>query len=298
MTSLEEYFRRSFEHRLQVHLPAHDGEYLTPATRLLEKRREMQEIESALSSQKEEFQLKMEALHQRREELNKKEYQLKESLLRFDKFLKENDSKRARADVKTGMERSAKEEKMREMLRLIQEHEDLKKSRAHQKVVLTHHVIFQDYLDTVLEKTDEFGEIREFLARHDTLTQTNTDLVERQLKNVEEIEHHKGRLVKFTEEKNNEILSYNNALASLQRELDDSQSRTRTVEVRWNNILNTTAKKTLLLGQIKMATHNLFTLVNRHLTMRHNTTKTIGQLDKIDEFIQDLSEISGLGFGE
>lgn len=32
--------------------------------------------------------MKMESLQQRREELDRKEYQLKESLLKFDKFLK------------------------------------------------------------------------------------------------------------------------------------------------------------------------------------------------------------------
>ena len=48
-----------------------------------------------------EFQMKMEGLQQRREELERKEQQLKESLLKFDKFLKENDMKRARAMKKT-----------------------------------------------------------------------------------------------------------------------------------------------------------------------------------------------------
>ena len=35
-----------------------------------------------------EFQMKMETLQQRRDELERKEQQLKESLLKFDKFLK------------------------------------------------------------------------------------------------------------------------------------------------------------------------------------------------------------------
>ena len=38
----------------------------------------------------------MESLQQRREELERKEYQLKESLLKFDKFLKENNAKKDR----------------------------------------------------------------------------------------------------------------------------------------------------------------------------------------------------------
>lgn len=90
-------------------MPEQDSEHLTPATKLLEKRREMAEVEQALATQKEvselsefawplgvsvrcvcvqEFQMKMETLQQRRDELERKEHKLKESLLKFDKFVK------------------------------------------------------------------------------------------------------------------------------------------------------------------------------------------------------------------
>ena len=64
----------------------------------------MVEVEHALIAQKEEFQMRMESLQQRTEELDRKEQQLKESLLKFDKFLKENDAKRARAIKKSAEE--------------------------------------------------------------------------------------------------------------------------------------------------------------------------------------------------
>merc|ERR1712179_136788 len=112
--SLEEYFRTTFEDKLLVKMPEREDDHLTPATRLLEKRREMAEVEQALGAQKEEFQMKMESLQQRREELERKEFQLKESLLKFDKFLKENDSKRARAIKKANDERDLKKTKDKE----------------------------------------------------------------------------------------------------------------------------------------------------------------------------------------
>ena len=71
-----------------VKAPEQEDYELTPATRLLEKRREMLEVENGLSQQKDEFSMKMDSLKQRREELSRKETQLKESLLKFDKFLK------------------------------------------------------------------------------------------------------------------------------------------------------------------------------------------------------------------
>jgi hypothetical protein len=69
-TSMEDYFRLNVEKKLFIRMPRHDEDLdLTPATRLLEKRREMLEVEHGLSQQKEEFALKMESLSQRREEL-------------------------------------------------------------------------------------------------------------------------------------------------------------------------------------------------------------------------------------
>lgn len=63
--------------------------------------------------------MKMENLQQRREELERKELQLKDSLLKFDKFLKENDMKRARALKKTKDEQDAVKTKDREIDRWV-----------------------------------------------------------------------------------------------------------------------------------------------------------------------------------
>lgn len=69
-------------------MPEQQSDALTPATRLLEKKREMTEVETALAAQKEEFKLKMETLQERRDDLERKERNLKEQLLKFEKFLK------------------------------------------------------------------------------------------------------------------------------------------------------------------------------------------------------------------
>ena len=54
------------------------------------------------------------------------------------------------------------------------------------------------------------------------------------------------------QDKNNEILGYNNQLAGLQTRLDTAQSGAVKWESKWTHIKNTAAKKTLLLGRIKM----------------------------------------------
>ncbi|ELT94687.1 hypothetical protein CAPTEDRAFT_187728 [Capitella teleta] len=172
-------------------MPEREDDHLTPATRLLEKRREMAE----------EFQMKMESLQQRREELERKEFQLKESLLKFDKFLKENDSKKARAIKKATDEKDLQKSKDKEIDRLREDTSHLVKNRAKIQAKLEKHIMFHKYLEKVLEGAEEFHEIREIIARYDTLTATHDDLMESEIGNQEKVEKQRGDLMKYTEQR-------------------------------------------------------------------------------------------------
>ncbi|XP_039628190.1 coiled-coil domain-containing protein 42 homolog isoform X2 [Polypterus senegalus] len=274
-------------------MPEREDEHLTPVTRLLEKRREMAEVEQALAAQKEEFQMKMESLQQRREELERKEEQLKESLLKFDRFLKENDSKRSRALKKAQEEKEMARLKDRDIEELNKEIAVLtvKKENTHKKV--EKNAIFWQYLQKVTEKSEKFEEIREILGRFDTLISTQEQLLVRESENQERIENERLWLHQFIEEKNNKILQYNNELATLQSRLDNARSEAIRWESKWNHIQNTAAKKTLLLGQIKMVTLNLFQLVNKQSVQQEDIPieDTAGQLKKIQMFILNLTEV-------
>jgi chromosome segregation ATPase len=90
----------------------------------------MQEIDQGLLAQKEEYSSKMESVEQRRADLSRKQKQLKESLEKFDKFLKENDAKKIRAIKKAVEERKIREQKegeiqkLREILESLSVHKD------------------------------------------------------------------------------------------------------------------------------------------------------------------------------
>ncbi|XP_062504954.1 coiled-coil domain-containing protein 42 homolog [Corticium candelabrum] len=294
--SLEDYFRTTFQDKLLVKMPEREEDHLTAATRLLEKRREMNEVEQALNAQKGEFQMKMESLQQRREELERKEYQLKSSLLKFDKFLKENDSKRTRALKKATSEQEQGRMKAREIEMLTGKVAQLTASLDKQRQRLEKLSVYHRYLDRILETAEEFTEIRDITARHDTLVTTHKDLMETDHSNQDAVEAQRTHLLKLTEEKNNEILNYNNKLAHLQTELEDAKSRAVKWESQWAHIQNTAAEKTLLLGRINMATHNLYMLVNKYLGKKvekgDTGVSTVQQLDKIQVCIQDLTEIT------
>ncbi|XP_014773116.1 coiled-coil domain-containing protein 42 homolog [Octopus bimaculoides] len=264
MMNLEEYFKTTFENKLLFKMLKGEDDHLTPATRLLEKRRELAEIEQVLSVQKEEFQTKMERLQQRRGELERKELQLKESLEKFDKFLKENDSKRIRAIKKANDQRELKRSKMREIAKFQDDLRNLiivnnqlkKRQKLYHKFCL--------FMQKILNSCDEFHEIRDIIARYDTLISTYTDLLETERKHQDLIEAIKIKIHSVTEEKCNEILAHNNQLSNLQVKYESSRSTRIQLESIFNHVHNTASVKALKSGQIQMAAHNLFNVMRTY----------------------------------
>ncbi|KAJ3299595.1 Cilia- and flagella-associated protein 73 [Borealophlyctis nickersoniae] len=179
MSNMEEYFRVNVEKKMFIKVPEQEDHDLTPATRLLEKRREMLEVENGLNQQKEEFAMKMESLAQRREELARKEGQLQESLMKFDKFLKENDAKRTRALRKSLDERKTREQKEGEISGLRENLTSLSGKKDRQSKSVETNLSYQRYMESVLETVEEFGEVKDIIGRFDTLAATNGELIER-----------------------------------------------------------------------------------------------------------------------
>ena len=98
---------------------------VSPATRLLEKRRQMFEVQEALEMQKEEFARREELFKRREDALRKQDLELQQQLIRFNKFLQENDSKTARAEKKAKEEKHLRELKEQEIQERVKELEEL-----------------------------------------------------------------------------------------------------------------------------------------------------------------------------
>jgi hypothetical protein len=77
------------------------------------------------------------------------------------------------------------------------------------------------YLEVVQESVQEdYPEIGDLLNRYKTLKDANLDLSERQTEHEEENEHLRLEYANFMKERTNEILNFNNEIASLQKQLE------------------------------------------------------------------------------
>ncbi|XP_066222550.1 coiled-coil domain-containing protein 42 isoform X1 [Saccopteryx leptura] len=292
---LAEYFRLQYGERL-LHLlqkfPHIEEQSESPSIQLLEKKKEAKIMHHAMLQKKETFQRRMEALNLRWEELGIKEAQLKSHIQKFEQFIQENDQKRIRALKKANKERELRRQRVREVARAKQEIAALRLRHQQLSAKVQDYSVFNKFLERVVE-TSEFEEIHEVMARYKTLVSMHYDLMQSAQEGQEKIERAKAKLARYMEEKDDEILQHNNELARLQMRFDRARSDVIIWESRWAHIQNTAAKKTLLLGTVKMATLNLFQIVSKQLkeTTSVSLEDTHKQLDMIQQYIQDLSDI-------
>merc|ERR1719473_2527327 len=96
-------------------------ENVSPATRLLEKRRQMYEVQDALESQKARFAKEEEQFKKKEEQLRAKDLQLQHQLIRFNKFLQDNEAKRRRAETRAAEESAQIKQREEEIAELEQQ---------------------------------------------------------------------------------------------------------------------------------------------------------------------------------
>ncbi|OUM65392.1 hypothetical protein PIROE2DRAFT_41725, partial [Piromyces sp. E2] len=206
---------------------------------------------------------------------------------------KENDAKRLRAEKKKSEEKKLKEAKQKQIENYKKVLNDLLIEKSNQLKQMELNLIYQKYFESILEIETEFLEPNDIISRYDTLKATNTDLIMKLRVTQDKIEETQITFSRNSEEQNNIILNYNNDIARLQSKLEECQQKTAKWQNEWDKILNTATEKSLLLGQTKMATNNLFNLVRMNLDNRvRYTPDTNAQLDKIQQFIVGSSYLT------
>lgn len=263
-----------------------------PAVQALEQRRMLQEAEEGLQSHKTGVKMKMEALALRRDELNKKTGQLKESLKKFDKFLKDNEAKKLRALKKAVDERKSRDKKELELQQLSQEAAELEQDKINQIKTLKKNYAFQHYLENVIESGANFMELKDIINRHETLAATNEELSAKTISVQEATESLRKGFEVRVEEGNNRILNCNNEIARLQDHLEDLKSKTAQEQQNYDAVVSRQLQKSLQTNQVIQAIANLFTMVKSHVGQRVvPSSDPMMQLDRLQVFMVDVENV-------
>ncbi|XP_029982157.1 uncharacterized protein CCDC197 [Sphaeramia orbicularis] len=233
-------------------------------TLVLKKQAELDEVDRHLALKRQEFKSRVEALAQRRSELEIKQQQTKERVMKFEKFVAENDVKQQQALKKYEVALEQNNSKQRDIENLTQQ---LKQLRARQQVLkdrMNKYKIYEDYLVKTLDylprnNLDNESEtiVMPIIRRHETLSITHQDLLQR-LEHLEvEVEENQQQLQTMKQEHSIKKLMANKEMSELQSELESLKEKNKQTEV---NLLMEQAQsreKVTEVGTILMAINNL-----------------------------------------
>ena len=202
-------------------------EHVHPATRLMEKRRQTFDAQAQLDAQRAAFEEKEKGFAEREAIIKRKDLELQENLVRFGKFLQENDGKRARAKRRAADEAQSRLRKEAEIETLA---ERLRAARVRDETAsaeVSKNARYASYLEYVLEHVSGdpealsgFTEVEDILARHATLAATNADLIRAHRSFANESERVRAETAAYVEEKKDEALTLNNEIARLKKTLE------------------------------------------------------------------------------
>lgn len=268
-------------------------EHVNPTTRLLEKRRLMRETEETLDARKAEYKLKEQGFKRREEALKRKDLELQESLVRFSKFLQENDAKRTAAERKAAEEIKLRLQKEMEIRELTRMQENLRNELDDAKDEVGRNLRYERYLETVLEAPDvSYGEIQDLLNRHKTLRVTNEDLRARDAQLNADADATRARLHAYTKRMTDERLNLNNDIAKLKKRLEAATLEVERARKASAADQQSSRNRTLEHGRAVAAAENLFQRCRRRSNVQYARTKDpIEQLHVIGDYVGDMGQV-------
>mmetsp|Transcript_9226 Transcript_9226/g.30446 ORF Transcript_9226/g.30446 Transcript_9226/m.30446 type:complete len:313 (+) Transcript_9226:120-1058(+) len=228
------------------------------STVLLQKKKKMQEVQSELDRKKREYDQRMKRCKEKENELAEKQEKIRESVIRFEKFVKENDAKRHRALRKEKDEINSRKLKEQEIVALqLQLEQQVKKKEQFQQMVRKLSV-YEEFLELVVESSDEFQEVNDILMRHATLAASNQDLREVVENGNLQMEELRAMLSAYTKEKEDEILVATSSIAGQQKRTEQLKIDNAKVEqtIAYRESLFYDKKRKL--GEAKMAIANIY----------------------------------------
>lgn len=273
------------------------------STLLLKKRKELREIDESLELMKKDYKRRMDICEEKRVAFEAKQAKMREQVLKFEKFIQENDAKRQRAEAKAKVERKAFEDKAKEISILaakIVKLEVEQKELHHQLVTKSR---YKSYLESIVEEgAGDYEEIGEILNRYNTLVEANRDLMQHS-DEQERAADDLSRIVQaLKNEKQNALLVNISLLQNSQKGLEQIKLDVKNEE--GVKIMEENKRKNVSqqLSQTTQAIRNLYSrcytsLRNKPVFAGNRETATVidlldYELDVSEMRISDLREIS------
>ncbi|KAJ0009069.1 hypothetical protein NQD34_016484 [Periophthalmus magnuspinnatus] len=266
-------------------------------TLVLQKQAELEEVSRLLALKQKDFQGRVEGLAQRRSELELKQQQNKDRVSKFEKFVAENEVKQHQALKKYKDAREQNMIKQKDIERLTNK---LKQLRTRQHVLkdrMTKYKIYEDYLVKTINflpssylENDSESLVLPIIRRHETLSITHQELLQRLEKMEDEMEKNQQQLQTMNQEHGIKKLMANKELSELQNELEGLKDLNKQAEISLLMEQGQSREKVEEVGSILMAINNLAERCYLPTYGALEDTSVLTMMDMVEEYILDKAD--------
>ncbi|CAG9318439.1 FAP73_1 [Blepharisma stoltei] len=265
---------------------------VSPATRLLDKRRLMYQVQEAFERQKEEENRRLEIFNSKEEELRARDLAVQEKFVEFSKVINENEAKLQRAKNRIEEEKKAIEAKQKKKEELEAKVVQLKEKAGSLEAQVQSMKRYEEFLEKVrLKNPEEFTDINDILNLHTKLINANNQLKQQQKELEEENQKIRTMRDQLEKKKKDEIMQLNIEIAQLSKQYEDVDSKrldlTKQVDV--NSALAT--EKQVEIGHIFMAIDNLYRRCKEGPNINHYKNLKVQPASKGDDMNSKSSEV-------
>ncbi|XP_076641836.1 coiled-coil domain-containing protein 42 homolog [Halictus rubicundus] len=291
--AVTEYFLSKQEDDHIKKYPEWDKPRNFPAWEVVRARCDLAKVDEKLRAKWLEQENKRKIMDEQWKEMRRDELILRESFIKFNRFVRENQEKRERAEIKIKEEQDRQAVRREEIDDLTKKLDHMKNIRDKMKKYVQDYKKYQNYLERVINETGEFLSISEIFNRYETLIEARSILSVHQDKNLQTLEETGTEIYYMTETRTQKFMGLNNRLAQLHAGRDKAEAKALKWEAIVSRIKASAAENNLKHTQVKTSCWNLYqqTCKRKGVPITVSKDDTEQQLEHIKRTILELKRI-------
>ena len=233
-------------------------------TKMLEKRRQLYEIEEAFNLQTEEFKKNTEKFKVQEDTIKRTDNKIQEKFIRHCKFLAENKDKRNRA------KRHMEEEKLIKKTKIAQvkAEEEILDQLERQKMLFEAKINqlqpYETYLQKVVDQNcNDYKDIKDLLQRFQTLQLSNKRLKEHKEDVEKQLNSLNQEIATFEKNKNVDIMILNNGTTNFQKQYEILEMKNNKIQDEVKASEQNNNMKMSLLAKLMLTIDNLYEITKK-----------------------------------
>nr|XP_050868730.1 cilia- and flagella-associated protein 73 [Vespula vulgaris] len=238
--------------------PEWDVPRICPAFELVKAFRDLNISENKLREKWIEEEEERKEMDAQWKELREQELIFRDSFIKYNDFIKENEEKRKRTEQKILEERERQTKYQEDINNLEERLSYMKGIRDKMQKYVGIYKKYQDYLERVISETRRFRSITEIFERYENLIEVKESLSKQQEKNIELLEESEAEIYRMTEAKSQTLIRLNNKLSMLQIKYEKAKVEVMKWELLVSKIKDVAIQKYLEIARVKICSKNIY----------------------------------------